>query len=84
MMNVMFSLALLMSLTLISAQQEKAEKAVTVETLKQFLAAFNAHDLDSVGSSHSTCPGEILMRWLSPPPRYSIKSTSPPSTTATR
>jgi len=49
-MKVILGLAILMSLTLISAQQEKAEKAVTVETLKQFLAAFNAHDLDAVMS----------------------------------
>jgi steroid delta-isomerase-like uncharacterized protein len=49
-MKVTLSLAILLSLTLICLGQEKAEKAVTVETLRQFLAAFNAHDLDAVMS----------------------------------
>ena len=49
-MKVILILAIVLSLTLISVGQEKADKAVTVETLKQFLAAFNAHDLDAVMS----------------------------------
>lgn len=49
-MRVMLSLAILLSLTLIGVGQENVEKAVTVETLNQFLAAFNAHDLDAVMS----------------------------------
>lgn len=49
-MRVTLSLAILLSLTLIGVGQEKIEKGVAVETLKQFLAAFNAHDLDKVMS----------------------------------
>jgi len=49
-MKLILSLAILLSLTLITAQPGKAQNAVTVETLKQFLAAFNAHDLDAVMS----------------------------------
>jgi ketosteroid isomerase-like protein len=49
-MKVMFSLAIFLGLIFISPQREMAEKPVTVETLKQFLLAFNAHDLDAVMS----------------------------------
>jgi ketosteroid isomerase-like protein len=48
-MKLILGLAIL-SLTLISLGQERVEKAVSVETLKEFLAAFNAHDLDAVMS----------------------------------
>jgi len=46
---VMFGLAIF-SLMLISPQREMAGNVITVETLKQFLAAFNAHDLEAVMS----------------------------------
>ncbi len=49
-MKLILSLAILLSVTLIGAQPEKTDNAVTVETLKQLLAAFNAHDLDAVMS----------------------------------
>jgi len=49
-MKLILSLAILLSMTLMTAQPEKAQNAVTVETLKRFLAAFNAHDLDAVMS----------------------------------
>jgi ketosteroid isomerase-like protein len=49
-MKVMCSLTILLSLMLISPQREMAENLVTVETLREFLAAFNAHDLDAVMS----------------------------------
>jgi len=47
-MKVMFSLAIFLSLIFISPQRVMAENPVTVDTLKQFLLAFNAHDLDAV------------------------------------
>jgi len=48
-LKVMFGLAIF-SLMLISPQREMAGNVITVETLKQFLAAFNAHDLEAVMS----------------------------------
>jgi len=49
-MKLILSLAILLTATLAAAQSGKGENMVTVETLKQFLAAFNAHDLDAVMS----------------------------------
>jgi ketosteroid isomerase-like protein len=43
-------LAVLPIMAFLGRPRDAAQKAVTVETLKQFVAAFNAHDLDAVMS----------------------------------
>lgn len=65
-MKEMLSIAVLLSLTLFSAGQEKVENAVSVETLKQFLAAFNAHDLDAVMSFFADDCELMMPRGLDP------------------
>jgi ketosteroid isomerase-like protein len=53
-------LAVLPILTLLCLPRASAQKPVTVETLKQLVAAFNAHDLDAVmGFFADDC--ELLM-----------------------
>jgi len=47
---VVFKLAILLSLMLLSAEPAMVQNVVTVDVLKKLVEAFNAHDLDAVVS----------------------------------